>query len=295
MHTKIIDIHNHPNWYGHNIDAIVNNMDKYGIEKTWLLSWEISKEEFDIAPNYYQAMDPRDLCAPLWMVIEGLHKYPNRFIGGWAPDPRDRYVRAKVKAAVEIHDIKVYGELKCRMRYDSPDAIAVFQYCAQLGLPVLFHLQYDKQVTNVFAKSINDWPEWYGGDISVVGTMCTLCPETKFIGHGPGFWQAISAEDNDVVTHYPRGLVKQEGSLANLLRKHNNLYCDLSANSGCKALDRDMQYAQKFLMEFQDRIMFGRDCFDGSQLDILKQLNLSENIANKILYQNAEKMLGEYK
>ncbi|MCE5340164.1 MAG: amidohydrolase [Planctomycetaceae bacterium] len=291
MPTKIIDIHNHPNWHGHNIDALIANMNKYGIEKTWLLAWEISKEEFDIAPIYHQVMDPRGLCAPLWMVVEGLHKYPDRFIGGWAPDPRDKFVRAKIKAAINLHGIKIYGELKCRLRYDNPDAIATFQYCGQLGLPVLFHLQYDRQVINAFASNIDNWPEWYGGDISVVETMCRLCPDTKFIGHGPGFWQAISVEGNDTDTYYPTGQIKVEGLLAKLMRKYDNLYCDLSAGSGCNALERDLQYAEKFITEFQNRIMFGRDYFDNRQLNVLKKLNLSENISAKILYINAENIL----
>ncbi|HBG25822.1 MAG TPA: hypothetical protein DDX75_01855 [Phycisphaerales bacterium] len=291
MLQKITDTHNHPNWHGHNIDALVANMDKYGIEKTWLLSWEIAKEEFDIAPVNHHAMDPRGICAPLWMVVEGLQKNPERFIGGWAPDPRDRFARAKLKSAVDIHGIKVYGELKCRMRYDSPDAIAMFQYCGQIGLPVLFHLQYDRQVTNAFADGIDNWIEWYGGDIYVVETMCKLCPGTKFIGHGPGFWQAISAEGNDVTNYYPTGEIKEEGEIAKLMRKYDNLYCDLSAGSGCNALERDLKYAKKFITEFQDRIMFGRDYFDDSQFRVLKKLKLSTNISQKIFYINAQTIL----
>jgi len=58
----VIDIHNHPNWHGHDVDALVRNMDEYGIEKTWLLSWEINHEEFNAAPVYHEHMD-RAGCA----------------------------------------------------------------------------------------------------------------------------------------------------------------------------------------------------------------------------------------
>ena len=293
MSRRIIDIHNHPNWHGVNIDKLVANMDEHGIEKTWLLSWEISQEEFDLAPYYHAAMDPRGIAAPLWMVVEALRKYPDRFIGGWAPDPRDRHVRAKLKAAVEIHGIKVYGELKCRMRYDNPDAIATFKYCAELGLPVLFHLECQKVRMERFDKGIYDWPEWYGGDMTVVDNMCRLCGDTQFIGHGPGFWADISGDANESTEVYPAGPVTPGGAITELLRKHRNLHCDLSAGSGCNSLARDIEHAKKFVAEFQDRIMFGRDYFDRAQLDVLEKINPGDEIMDKILHQNAEKLLGD--
>jgi len=291
MKRRIIDVHNHPNWHGHDIDKLVRNMDQYGIEKTWLLSWEISEDEFNVCPGYHQYMDPRGFCAPLWMVVEGIHKHPSRFIGGWAPDPRDRYVRAKLKAAVEIHGIKVYGELKCRMRYDNPDAIATYRYCAQLGLPVLFHLECPPVIMKRFCENHTNWPEWYGGDMAVVDAMCRLCPDTNFIGHGPGFWREISAEADDSEDAYPRGPVKPGGRLIEVLRKYNNLYCDLSAGSGCNSMSRDFDHAKRFLLEFQDRILFGRDYFDASQLDVLNNLDLPRDVQEKIFFRNAERLL----
>jgi len=291
MPHKIIDIHNHPNWHGHDIDALVRNMDEIGIEKNWLLSWEISEYEFNMSPSYHEYMDPRGLCAPLWMVVEGLHKYPDRFIGGWAPDPRDKYVRAKLKAAVKIHGIKVYGELKCRMRYDSPDAIVTFRYCGELGLPVLFHLECAADTLKKMSEGIYEWIPWYGGDISVVDNMCRLCPDTKFIGHGPGFWWEISNDSDEAKTGYPTGKIKPGGKLIELLEKYDNLYCDLSAGSGANALERDLEHAREFLLKYQDRIMFGRDYFDRRQLDVLDRLDLPEDVMEKILHINAEKIL----
>ena len=46
----IIDAHNHADWYGHNVHRTVENMDKYGIDKTWILTWEAPADEFD--PSY---------------------------------------------------------------------------------------------------------------------------------------------------------------------------------------------------------------------------------------------------
>jgi len=289
----IIDIHNHPNWHGHNIDRLVANMDKFGIEKTWLLSWELPEKEFNVEPAYHKCMDPRGISAPLWMVVEGLQKYPRRFIGGWAPDPRDRHARAKLEAAVNIHGIRIYGEMKLRMRYDDPDAICMYHQCAKLNLPVLFHLEAPRFTIETLNSDALQWPAWYGGTIEVVNNMCTLCPNTIFIGHGPGWWREISADADNSNEGYPSGPVKKEGNIIKLMRKHKNLYGDLSAGSGRNALARDIKHAMDFIHEFQDRLMFGRDYFDDALMKLLNNLKLENKIKRKLFYENAKKLITE--
>ena len=34
----IVDIHNHPDWHGHDRKKFLANMKQYSIDKTWLLS-----------------------------------------------------------------------------------------------------------------------------------------------------------------------------------------------------------------------------------------------------------------
>jgi predicted TIM-barrel fold metal-dependent hydrolase len=291
LKQHIVDVHNHPSWYGHTVDGLVRNMDEMKIARTWLLSWESTVDEMNVAPQYFSLLDPRALCQPLWMVVEGLQRYPDRFIGGWAPDPRERHSRSKLKAAVSLHGIRVYGEMKFRMRYDNQDAIAMYRLCAELGLPVLFHLEAPEYRLKQECESAIAWPEWYGGDLSVVDNMCRLCPDTNFIGHGPGFWREMStgAARSDKV--YPDGPVKPGGGVPRLMRKHRRLYADLSANSGLNSLARDRAHAKRFLTEFQDRVLFGRDGFDRKLLDFIETLGLSPTILAKLLYRNAEKLV----
>ena len=291
MTRRIIDIHNHPNWHGHTVDDLVANMDELGIEKSWLLSWELPRAEYDVAPYYYPAMDPRAIGAPLWMIVEGLKAYPDRLIGGWAPDPRDKHARARLKAAVDLYGIKLYGEFKCRMRFDNPDAIAMYRYCAELNLPVLFHLQCPRFAVEKQCESHEIWVEWYGGDMTVVDSICEQCPETIFIGHAPGFWRTLSGDADTQTKEYPTGPVTPGGELPKLLRKHDNLYCDISAGSGCNAFTRDLEYGKLFAEEFQDRLLFGRDMFDDCHIRMLESLNLSEDILNKIYHKNAETLI----
>jgi len=291
MARRIMDVHSHPNWLGTDVDGLVRNMDEHGIQKAWLLSWEISRTEYDFEPYYHKVMDPRGIAVPLWMIVEGLKRHPDRFIGGWAPDPRDRYARAELLSAIDMYAIQVYGELKCRTRYDHPDAIAMFRFCGEKGLPVLFHLEGPEHTIEVESQGVDSWPVWYGGDISVVENMCRLCPRTNFIGHAPGFWREISGDAAEDPKRYPDGPVTPGGRLFELLRKYPNLYCDLSAGSAMTALNRDLSVTREFVVEFQDRILFGRDGFGRDQLDLLEKLDLDEATLDKILWANAEKLL----
>jgi hypothetical protein len=195
-------------------------------------------------------------------------------------------------AAVKLYNIKVYGEFKLRMRYDNADALAMFRYCGQIGLPVLFHLQCSPMVLKGMAQDIYTWIEWYGGDMTAVETMCRECPDTNFIGHAPGFWREISGDADIDENDYPNGKVTPGGRLVEALRKYPNLYCDLSAGSGANSLNRDLEHAKKFVEEFQDRILFGRDYFDRQQMDVLEKLSLSETVLDKIYYQNSERLIA---
>ena len=128
--------------------------------------------------------------------------------------------------------------------------------------------------------------------MSVVETMCRLCPATTFLGHGLGFWREISADADKVEQAYPKGPISSPGKLVEVMRRHDNLYADLSAGSGQGALSRDMDHAREFILEFQDRVLFGRDYFDRALLDVLEQLDLPKDVLDKVLYQNALRLMG---
>jgi predicted TIM-barrel fold metal-dependent hydrolase len=290
MPRRIIDTHNHPNWLGMDVDALVRNMDERGIEKTWLLSWEIPPAEYETEAYYYKTLDPRAVGMPLWMIVDGLKAYPDRFIGGWAPDFRDRHARLKLYQAVKMHGIKVYGELKLRTRYDHPDGIAMYRHCGQLGLPVVLHLECPESVLAKESESPESWPPWYGGDISTLENMCRLCPDTQFLGHAPGFWREISGDAAQDPERYPKGPVTPGGRLLDLMRKYPNLNCDLSAGSAMTALNRDLGVTRQFVVEFQDRIVFARDDFGRAQMDLLEKLALDDAILDKTFSANAERL-----
>ena len=72
---------------------------------------------------------------------------------------------------------------------------------------------------------------------------------------------------------YPSYPIKEEGAVPKLFRRYKNLWGDLSAGSGYNALARDVDYAVKFLNEFQDRLCFGTDiCYADQKLPLAEFL-----------------------
>lgn len=283
---RIIDVHCHPRWLGHNGRKMVENMDRLGIEKAWLLSWEAPARE--ISPGYHDRLNPLALRIRFEDVIAVSEAYPDRFIPGTTMDPQDPYAPQKLKAAVDIFGVRVFGEFKRRLRYDNPDCLRLFHYCGELGLPVLFHLDIILPPGSV----PTGWQWWYGGDIEAVETALRKCPQTVFIGHAPGFWREISGDAATERASYPVGKpIKPGGRLLQLLEKYDNLYCDISAGSGYTALTRDLDFTRKFLVDFQDRILFGRDEFSSRHLDLLFSLGLPDSVLKKILGDNARRLV----
>ncbi|MEF3307725.1 amidohydrolase family protein [Paenibacillus sp. GYB004] len=76
-----------------------------------------------------------------------------------------------------------------------------------------------------------------------------------------------------------------------MLRKYRNLYCDISAGSGARAFSRDPEFAREFILEFQDRILYGRDYFDNVHQEVLEALQLPDDVLAKIYSGNALKLV----
>ena len=129
-------------------------------------------------------------------------------------------------------------------------------------------------------------------------------PNLKFFGHSQAFWAEMGANPTlqDRIG-WPSGKIEEEGAVPRLMRKYPNLYGDLSAGSGFNAMNRDEEYAIKFLNEFQDRLFFGTDnCQPTGHMYCLKPLaefltrlrdsgKISESVFNKIARENAIRVL----
>lgn len=282
----IIDAHQHVNWLGHNIDKIIENMDQHGIDRSWLLTWEGPEEERDL--YYYRVSDPCRANMPLKDIIEACRRYPERFIPGYAPDPRDPKSLNRLEAAVELYDVKIYGEWKYRLPVDSPECITMFRLCGKLNLPVIIHLD----VPFLPPVDLNKpFQLWYGGTIENFVRALQACPDTIFLGHGPGFWRYLSGDGDTHPEIYPQGEWLSGGKLVPILRRYPNLWCDLSAGSAKYALSRNENFAKEIMEEFQDRLLFARDQFDSMMYDFLISLSLKNTVLEKILAKNAQRLV----
>ena len=281
----IIDIHNHADYHKFCVEKMLQNMDEYGIDITCLLSWECPVTDCD--PRTKHNLSPfSDMPVPFERCVSYKEKAPDRFLLGYAPDPRIPDSIDKLKAAVGLYDISMCGELKLRMMYDDTDAIRMYRICGEYGLPVLMHFDYE------LGGGSYPWTSyWYGGGIDVLERVLALCPETNFIGHAPGFWAHISDDDLYKTEAYPNKPVIPGGRIEKLLEKYSNLYCDISAGSGHNALKRDLDFSRKFLETWQDRILFARDYFDNVHRPLLESLSLSIDVLNKIYCNNARGLL----
>jgi predicted TIM-barrel fold metal-dependent hydrolase len=282
----IIDAHNHPGWHGHDLTGTLENMLEHRIDLTWLLSWEAPDDEWDPRYNRVLLAEPSGPI-PFSRCLSFKMDAPESFVLGYAPDPRRPGAIDRMRAAIEIHGVSVYGELKLRMMYDNPDAVRMYRFCGEHGLPVVVHLDYEIGTGSRYPRP--NW--WYGGGIEALGRAVEASPSTIFIGHGPGFWAHISDDDEFASVAYPSGPVLRTGRVPALMRKHANLWADLSAGSGRNALVRDLDHAGEFVDEFQNRLLFARDAFDGQLLDVLKSLRLPPNIMDKILSGNARRLV----
>ncbi|MEM7131922.1 MAG: amidohydrolase family protein [Chloroflexota bacterium] len=280
---RIIDAHNHPDWHGHDLTKVLENMARFNIEQTWLHSWEAPIDEYAPDP-YYTVLMPRDgYPIPFTNCLRYKEAAPDKFVLCYGPDPRRPEAIDQLQAAMELYDVRVYGELKLRMMYDNLDALRVYRFCGEMGLPVTVHIDYELETGQKYPRP--NW--WYGGGIEPFERAVRSCPETTFIGHAPGFWAHISNDGQHDKVAYPTGPVVPGGNLLEFFRTCPNLYADLSAGSARNALERDPGFAKEFLIEFQDRLLYGRDCFDNRLQELLNSLELPESVLRKIYADNA--------
>ncbi|MBE6597253.1 MAG: hypothetical protein E7641_06235 [Ruminococcaceae bacterium] len=186
---------------------------------------------------------------------------------------------------------KGVGELTANLYADDKMIDNLFSYCEELDMPVTIH--------------IAPAPRGYYGIIDERGLprisrMLKKHPKLKLLGHSQPFWSEIGENTEENRNSYVKGKV-ENGALANLLREHENLYCDMSAGSGANAFMRDREYAAAFIEEFSDRLLYGCDIcmknqtFPFSFDEFLTSMRLSGEISEenyrKIVRENACKLL----
>ena len=292
--SRMIDSHQHVFWHGRDDNELVADMDTHGIEKAWLLSWEIppwedaATDHAILNPEHFRA-DGTHAGIPLADLLRVRDRFPGRFEVGYCPHPAYPSASHLLRAAARVHKVKVCGEWKFRIPLDDPRSLELFHTAGELGLPVVLHLD----VPYLMQDGKRTYcPTWYGGTVENLERALRACPETIFIGHAPGFWREISGDADQDPSRYPRGPIVGTGKLYRLFDEYPNLMADLSAGSGLYALDRNPAHALKFVNRYADRLLFARDYYEQDLHCFLQTLELAKEVREKIYFQNAERLLS---
>lgn len=292
----IIDTHQHVFWHGRDDKGLIADLDEQNIDVAWLLTWETLPWEDNA--SYHGVLNPlharpdgTHAGIPLSDLVIARNKYPDRFVLGYCPHPFLNNAPQLLEAAYNIHNVRVCGEWKFRIPFDDPRCIELFRKAGELGCPIVLHL--DIPYIADEEGNIKYVDNWYGGTVDNLQRAMEACPDATFVGHAPGFWREISGDAATAPGSYPTGPVTPGGKLYDLFDNHPNLVADLSAGSGCRALSRDPEHAVKFINRYADRLLFARDYYGGELDTFLKSLDLSQEVRDKVYYQNALRLVSE--
>ncbi len=296
----IIDFHTHIGDFGRGwseegtavtFENLIQRLDDEGIDKAVLLPIYVSPDA--IYPGFI--IDPRMSVHD--QVIDAA-KYSDRIVVFGNLDPRWSGSATGGSFAPYLdwfaeHGCRGIGEITSNLPFDDPRVISMFQQVGERRWPVLFH-------GTSFAPGTYGLQDDPGSPR--LERLLAAAPQTSIVGHGPGFWAEIGPITAEAKNGYPSGPITEEGSLPKLLRRFPNLYCDISAGSGYRALTRDPEFGIRFLQEFADQIVFATDvtsCKPEARTDHLSflqrlrdQQHLTQCAYDKITGGNAQRLLG---
>lgn len=278
---KIIDIHQHLHYVDRTDQQMIHHQEKMGATTTVLLP--AGSLAYTAATHFGRT---NGLLAGVWgnqPTYEFAKKHENYYFGVCeVPDLPD--ATKEIEKYLKLGAV-IIGELKFGIDCDSSEMQAIYELAAKYQVPVLMHWRH----------------EMFNYGFDRFYKMLEKFPQTNFIGHAQTWWANISGNYTDWSVLYPKGKVAPGGLTVEYLKKYPNMYGDLSAGSGYFGLHRDEEFAQRFLIEFQDKLVFGSDCHDdagegkacyGSQtIGLIRRLVSERNVRRKILFENAKRLL----
>ena len=147
-----------------------------------------------------------------------------------------------------------------RVPVDHPELDPVFDTCARLNIPVLMHVGEPQSFYETVDRYNERWLE------------LTLLPNRRLpADRYPGFEEMMAERDRRFARHPGTRFIAAHmgwhgndlGRLARLLDYLPNLYVETGAI--LYELGRQPRAARKFFIEYQDRILFGKDRYEASE------------------------------
>ena len=176
-------------------------------------------------------------------------KYPARIVWAASTEVKDEAAVTRLSQAAKDGAIG-FGELKSHVEADGPELQRVYALAAELARPVLVHFQ---EVEHFPGEGL------WGTGFKRFEAMLKKYPKTRFVGHADAFWANVDAKYANEAA-YPAGPIARGGITDKLLGDYENLFGDLSANSGNNAMSRDASFTADFLKRHQHKLVFGSDC-----------------------------------
>ena len=214
--------------------------------------------------------------------------HPEKFVRFASCDPADPRSVSVLTEHIRSGALGI-GAMKYRIAVDAPEMRRVYDVARELRLPV--HLHFQGRIFNEGIERLEPLLKAYSG--------------ARFICHGPTWWAHISARV-DPDSSYPRDAVRPGGLADRLLSDYENVYGDLSAQSGLNALTRDPDFAYGFLGKQARKLIWGSDCEcrDGKgggtanryctatrSLSMLAELTPDKTTFRRIVYDNGAALL----
>ncbi|MBN2309921.1 MAG: amidohydrolase family protein [Candidatus Hydrogenedentes bacterium] len=248
------------------VDQLIDWMDRAGIDKGVLLPLESPEGSW----GYFLTEE----------AVAARNRYPERLIAFLCVDPRYPNAADFIDYFVTRHGCKGLGEHVNGLAFDDELNKAIYAKCDEYSLPLVFEINsalcYDDVGLPRLEACLNEFPN------------------VTWVGHGPAFWSAISAEDPR--EGYPAGPIAPGGALDRLLAQYDNLYADLSAGSGYNAMTRDPEFAQGFIERHWHKLLWGSDIVYVNepvpQIAWIREIELPPDVRYAIAEGNARRVLG---
>ena len=275
---KKIDIHVHIGKVlysrpGISVSYLLNWMDEMEIEKACVMAVE-NPEEID----YYVTSE---------RVLRSCRLFPERLIPFCNVDPRrgepGNFDPYSIIARYKERGAKGFGEMLAGLWIDDPSQMKIYEACEKLNMPVLIHIDNFRNLDEVGLPRLE--------------RVLQSFPGVNFITHALHWWSEISADvQEEDRGSYPSGSIVKGGRVEQLLQTYDNLFADLSADSGTNALTRDPSFTAGFLTRNQDKLLFGTDLVYKGQKKIIHEVldssGVDTAVLEKIYYLNAKNMFG---
>jgi predicted TIM-barrel fold metal-dependent hydrolase len=315
---KVIDSHMHLGLNAATPASVLKEMDRKGIEQTWLLTWE------ELSPP----VEELHMDLPPDTILEAVDRHPDRFVAAYAPDPSRENLQAHFQNYLD-KGIRICGELKVSRLWSDPLLESYLEMVQKHRLPLVIHMEEPSLYFRQEGEGFFPWilerlmNDKYNGlsryylshfahstgilkrkirlnrvpfpgvlyDFDALEKRIRQFPGIRFIGHGPGFWNRISMHMDTRQIHQ-KGRIGEFGIIDDLLEKYDNLYCDISGNSGFNALNRDKKAAGIFLQKHAAKVLYGSDNTSFRLMELLHSLKPGRDALADILSGNAEKVLN---